>query len=66
MVNLSFSDAPDMSLCRKLPDYIPLTSHADSMWLEINRVEMCEVIDEVYEKVVHWKPNNFQVPSDAV
>ena len=54
-----------MSPCRKLPDYKPLTSHADCKWHGNNRVEKCEVIDEVYEKVVHWKPNLFQVPSGA-
>ena len=44
MVNLSLSDAPDMSPCRKLQDYTPFTSHADCMGHGINRVEMCEVI----------------------
>ena len=53
MVNLSLSGAPDMSSCRKMPDYPPLTLDADCMWHRINRVELNEVIDEVYEKVLH-------------
>ena len=36
--------------CRKLPDYTSLTTHADCMWHGINRVEICEFIDEVYEQ----------------
>ena len=35
MVNLSLSDAPDMSPCRKWSDYTPLTSHAACMWMEL-------------------------------
>ena len=54
-----------MSPCRKLPDYKPLTSHADCMWHGNNRVEKCEVIYEVYEKVVHGKPTSFHVPLGA-
>ena len=37
MVNLTLSDAPDMSSCRKLPDYPSLTFHADCMWHRTNR-----------------------------
>ena len=40
-----------MSPCSNLPEYTPLVSHADCMSHEINRVEMCEVLDEVYEKL---------------
>ena len=53
MGNLSSSDAPDMSTCRKLPDYTHLVSYTDCMWHGINRVVMCEVIDEVYVKIMH-------------
>ena len=59
------SDASDMSPCRESPDYTPLTSHADCIWHEINCVELCGVIGEVYEKVVHWKSTVFRVPSSA-
>ena len=61
MGNLSLLDALDMSPCRKVTNYTHLTLHADIMWPRINCVEMCEVINEVCEKVVDWKPKLFQV-----
>ena len=61
MGNLFLLDALDMSPCRKLTNYPRLTLPADLMWRRTNRVEKCEVINEVCEKVVYCKPKLFQV-----
>ena len=43
-----------------------LSEQADFRWNEINGNVFCQRVTNAYEDIVHWKRNNFLVPSGKV
>ena len=56
---------PQMSDNNEDPWPLPTCSQPEFQWGSVDGMAFCEMIDEVYNDIIHWKRNIFLLPSGA-